>query len=141
MNNLERFSNVKGFSDLIGLQLKDMADGCSTLFIDINDSHLNSGHIVHGGVYASLLDSAAGAAIYSIISMDQFAPTVSMSISYLAAASQGRLYATGTVTRKGSRIVHCEAQVSCDGETLATCQAVFTLGERRTPLNDNGASS
>lgn len=126
---------MKGFNKLVGVQIESMEQGRAVLYLDLTPDHLNSAHIVHGGALATLLDSACGAAAFSILPAEQFAPTTNMSIAYLNAVGEGRITARGAVLKHGSKVLHCEAEVFQNELLLAKAQTSFTVLERRKPLN------
>ena len=132
---MSALSKMRGFNRLVGVEVERVANGESVLFLDVSEEHLNSAKIVHGGVLATILDSACGAAVFSVLPEDKFAPTTTMSIAYMNAVGGGRLRAHGRVLKKGGKLLHCEADVFCDQLLLAKAQTSFTVLERRVPLN------
>ena len=114
-----------GFTGSIGLEIVRGDDGDEAeAAIDAGDAHLNRHGTVHGGVIATLVDSAMGAAVAT----EDLAPvTIALTVTYLEPASPGRLVARAEVRRRGSRITIVEADVTdAEGEAVAHAIATFT---------------
>ncbi len=128
-------NRMKGFNRLVGVEIESIEEGAAVLYLDLTPEHLNSAHIVHGGALATILDSACGAAAFSVLPQEKFAPTTSMSIAYMNAVGEGRITAKSRVLKRGSKLLHCEAEVFQNDLLLAKAQTSFTVLERRKPLN------
>lgn len=123
--------------DHLGIRLVDVGAGHATFEIDVDERHLNRQGSLQGGVAATLLDAACGYAGLCAAPDDALghAVTVTLSVSYLAKASAGRLRATGMVTRKGRSLYFaCGELMSEAGELIATAQGAF----KRTPSLSRG---
>lgn len=128
-------NRMRGFNRLVGVQVESIEEGEAMLYLDLKPEHLNSGHIVHGGAIATLLDSACGAAAFSVLPQDKFAPTTNMSIAYMNAVGEGRIIAKSRILKRGRKLLHCEAEVFQNDLLLAKAQTSFTVIDRRKPLN------
>ncbi len=113
-----------GFTDTIGLRVVHADEGDEAeAALDAGDDHLNRHGTVHGGVIATLVDSAMGAAV----ARDDVAPvTIALNVTYLEPAPPGRLVARARVRRRGSRITIVEADVTSGDDTVAHAVATFT---------------
>lgn len=76
--------------------------GYTEMEVDLESIHLNYYGFVHGGVYFTLSDSAAGGATKSY--EGQYV-TLNSSISYLNAAKSGKLTAIAKVVNKTKKTV------------------------------------
>ncbi|MFK8020079.1 MAG: PaaI family thioesterase [Pseudomonadales bacterium] len=128
-------ARMTGFNKSLGIEPIRAEEGESELGLLLRPEHLNSAQIVHGGVLASLLDCAAGAAIFSVLPSTEFAPTTTMSISYLSAVGEGTLIAKAKVQKKGRRMVYCESAVYSESLLLATAQLSFMVMKRDESFN------
>ncbi|WP_370400257.1 PaaI family thioesterase [Sulfitobacter sp. JB4-11] len=119
-----------GAEQLVGYQI-DLNDpsGLATVTLDIEPKHRNRNGTLHGGIHAMMLDAAAGFAASRFLAGDDILVpvlTLSLSTSYVAAAAQGRVVATGVVSGGGYKIVYANAQIlDADGQVLSTASGVF----------------
>lgn len=96
--------------------------------LDLDDRHLNLAGRVHGGIYAALLDDAAGYAVCWDSDETRGNPgvTLSLTISYLGAPATRRIVATGRRTGGGRSTSFVRAEVrDGEGALLATAEAVY----------------
>ena len=97
----------------MGIELEMMEDGHCSVYVDVKDSHLNKGGVAHGGVHATLLDTAMGGATVSSLTEEEWCATVQLDISYIEAATVGtRLNCEARVLRRGRGIAHVEGEIS-----------------------------
>jgi uncharacterized protein (TIGR00369 family) len=117
-----------GFADLLGYQLTERKVGQAEVTLKVGPQHLNRLSIPHGGVLATLLDSAAGFAAAYVNDPDQPRTVVTLSINvmFLGQARVGdTLVARGRRIGGGKSIAYAEADVTCDGRAIARAEAVF----------------
>ncbi|MDO9360437.1 MAG: PaaI family thioesterase [Polaromonas sp.] len=84
--------------------------------------HYNPLGTVHGGWYATLLDSALGCAVHTLMPVGRAYTTAELSVNIVRAASQqtGPLRAIGTVIHCGRQLATAEARiVGPDGKLYA----------------------
>ena len=76
---------------------------------------------MHGGVYATILDTAMGGSVVSLLVDDETTATTSLYVEFLRTARQGEvLTARGKVLRRGRHIAFAEGDlVGSDGERLS----------------------
>lgn len=83
---------------------------------------------VHGGVLASLMDSAIAVAINQFLDSNLGASTVELNISYLYPVNEGILWAEGKVVKKGRRIIVGQGEIKDDsGRLVAIGTATFMI--------------
>ena len=120
------------FADLLGLELVDASDTAgdsdATVRLEAGDRHLNLGGVVHGGVVATMLDTAMGRAVRAVT--DEKTATSQLTVTYLDPAKPGLLVATARVRKRGSALTVVEAEVEQDGEAVAHALATFALLKR-----------
>jgi uncharacterized protein (TIGR00369 family) len=105
------------YFNLISMEIDTLEMGCSILNVDVQKKHLQPYGIVHGGVYASLIDAAAFWAAYSTIEGTSMT-TVEMKLNYLKPAVSGRFIARGKNIKTGKTICLSEATVFDDKEKM-----------------------
>jgi len=138
-----------GFRRLLGYETKVWAERYGEVTLAIDSRHDNSHGIVHGGVYASLLDAAFGHAVAfcGVPGRTRLAVTITLQTTYLAPARTGLLTAIGRVLHVEGRVATCAGEVRLDDGTLcATGRASFMykpgseqpegvpISARRTPM-------
>lgn len=115
------------FHGHLGNELVALEPGRAVIQLNAGDVHLNVHGFVHGGVLATLLDSACG---YSGL-MDasgRASPIVTLTLtsSYTAPAKPGMLIAEGRYRAGGKRIFTASAEVTdTDGVIVAVGQGTF----------------
>jgi uncharacterized protein (TIGR00369 family) len=82
----------------------------------------NGGHIVHGGMVTTLLDTAMGGACWATLADDESFLTADLRTEFLRAARPGTLRAEGRVVQRNRRVAFCSADLYQDGELLATAR-------------------
>lgn len=121
-------STANRFRQLVGYRTQAWREGYGEIVLDIRDDHMNSLGIVHGGVYAALLDAAFGqAACWCAVEGNvRSAVTVSLNTVFLAAVKSGRLVGYGRVERVEGRVATITGEIVADDGTIcATGQAAF----------------
>src|SRR3712207_286683 len=117
----------QSFVDTLGVHGRTAEDGTATLELDATDAHLNPAGTVHGGVLATLVDTAMGQAIRSRTGADDVPATSQLTVTYLRPGRPGRLVATGRVSKQGEHLTVCEADVEQDGRALVHAVATFAV--------------
>jgi uncharacterized protein (TIGR00369 family) len=113
--------NVCPYFDLLSMKLVDVGIGYSSLEIELAHKHLQPFGVVHGGVFASIIDAAAFWSVYyGIEDPDVGITTVDLKLNYLAPAVSGKLIASGRQIKVGRTLCYAEASVADrQGKVLA----------------------
>ena len=115
----------------LGIDVVDASEGHVRLAIETTDAHENLQGTIHGGVVATLADTAMGLAVRTAIEPGRPHVTIDMSVHYLRPAARGRIEATGTVVRAGAQIAYAEADVAApDGTLLARASGTYSVAAR-----------
>jgi uncharacterized protein (TIGR00369 family) len=77
-----------------------------------------SGPIVHGGMVATLLDTAMGGACWSLMGEGEDFLTAELRTEFMRSARPGTLRAEGRVVQRNRRVVFCAADLFDAGGTL-----------------------
>ena len=126
---------ASSFHAAIGIIVEHVRDGSVDLRLEAGPDHANLQGTVHGGVLATLADTAAGLAVRSAIPPGSRHVSVNLDVQYVAPAGMGTLLATGRVVRLGRRIAFAEGEVSdAAGGLLARAQVTVAVS-----LADPGA--
>jgi len=121
---------AQNFVDTLGVTSRTADDGTATLELEATGEHLNPAGTVHGGVLATLVDTAMGQAVRSLTGDDDVPATSQLTVTYLRPGKPGRLQVTGRVSKQGEHLTVCEADVEQDGRTLVHAMATFAVLQR-----------
>ena len=102
-------------------------DGTARLEFVVAPIHLRLGGVVHGGVFASVMDSVTGYAGYTVAPQGAGVLTMQLNLNMTATAKLGdRLIATGHVMHFGRRTAVVNGEIRrVDGKLLATGSATL----------------
>ncbi len=111
---------VHGFRRNLGYKTTKWSDRFSEVQLVIDHRHDNSHGIVHGGVYAAMLDAAFGGAVAycSTPGRMRLAVTITLQTIFMASAKRGVLTASGRVLGVEGKVATCAGEVRLDDGTL-----------------------
>jgi uncharacterized protein (TIGR00369 family) len=116
-----------GFAGRLGVRVERVEQGTAHLSFEATDEHLNPAGSVHGGVLATLVDTAMGTAVRSATDDGDVPATSQLTVTYLRPGKPGRLEITARVRTRGQHLTVCEADVDQDGRSLVHAVATFAL--------------
>jgi len=115
----------------MGLRLQEVSDTGVTFTLMLEEWHYNQTGSGHGGVHATLLDSAMGCAVQAGLLAGVSYTTLDLSVKYLRPAriSAGPLTCRGEVVSRGRRVATAQGRIRDQDERLiatgtATCLIV-----------------
>jgi acyl-CoA thioesterase len=123
--NLAQSARLGGFHHEVGFRIDVRASGRGMVVVTgrVERRHLNLNGVVHGGVYATILDTAMGASVVTLLAPGETTATTSLYVEFLRAAREGEvLTARGEVLRRGRHIAFAEGNLT-DGEGRTLSQA------------------
>lgn len=121
---------MKDFAAQLGVQPGTAEDGRAELELTAAEEHLNRAGAVHGGVLATLVDTAMGAAVRSRTGEDDSPATSQLTITYLRPAKPGLLRAVAKIRTQGEHLMVCEAEVVQGEDSVVHALATFALLHR-----------
>ena len=101
--------------DMLGMgALADVSPGTVTFLLEPREYHYNPLGTVHGGVIATILDSATGCAVHSTLPAGVGYTSVDLTTKYLrpVTVASGQLSCVGTVLSRGRRTALAEARLT-----------------------------
>lgn len=131
INVVKRLINQTPFYGLMSMELCEMGFGYSKVELILDKKHLNNFGGVHGGVYATVIDTAAYWAVYCDIDEEAGLTTIDLKVDNLAAVQEGRLIIEGKRIKAGRTICLSEAVITdIEGKKLAhgTSKQMITQG-------------
>ncbi|HVB08496.1 MAG TPA: PaaI family thioesterase [Candidatus Acidoferrales bacterium] len=112
-----------------GFRLDDAGSGRTVLRMKVLPKHRQIHGVVHGGVLASLADTAGGLATYLALPAGSRTATVEMKINFLEPVERGTIFAEARVLRLGNYLAVVECDVNDDhGKLLAKALMTFSIG-------------
>ena len=118
------------FAGRLGIRVDDTEDGAAQLSLEVTEEHLNAAGTLHGGVLATLVDTAMGHAVRTVSGEGDVPATSQLTVTYLRPGTPGRLDARASVRIRGEHLTVCEADVEQDGAAVAHAVATFALLHR-----------
>lgn len=114
-------SNAAPFTTLVSMRMTELDIGHAVLELDIEQKHFQEFGILDGGMICTLIDTATfWSGFMSIEDENAGLTSVDLKLNYLAAASSGKLVATGRQIKAGRTLSYAEAQVVReDGKIVA----------------------
>lgn len=116
-----------GFAERLGARSEQTGEGRAVVRFEATDEHLNPAGTVHGGVLATLVDTAMGQAVRSATGEDDVPATSQLTVTYLRPGKPGALEVTASVRTRGEHLTVVEAEVEQDGTAVAHAVATFAL--------------
>jgi len=128
LKNLIKMGEKSPFYQLLNIRIEEVRENYARLSIEIGERHIQLLNTVHGGVIASLADSAAAWAILGNRRLESTPVTVEMKINFLKPVKSGRLIAEAENIHEGTRIVVSDVEVKNDtGELVAKSLVTYYL--------------
>ena len=122
------------FVELLGLHLDEVADGHVTFSLMPSERLYNAVGLVHGGVAATLLDTAIGCAITTKMPPGRYAVTLDLQVRFFKPllATSGRIRCEGSVINVGRTTATGEGRVIDESGRIhahatSTCAVVDDL--------------
>lgn len=128
LQELYRLADGSHFAQNMNIRLVEIADKTAKVEIDFEDKHCNLLMNIHGGVYASILDTVTWWAIYSEIPANIGYTTIDLNVNDFAMHKKGKLYGEGKAIRVGRSIAIAEGYVKDEnGKILAYGTSKFMI--------------
>ena len=113
------------FVESLGIELHGFGDGQAELRVDLDEAHLNTWDVAHGGVVMTMLDVAMAMAARSVNPQDTGVATVEMKTTFMRPAEH-QLRAVAKVLHKTTTMAFCEASLFDDlGKLCANASGTF----------------
>ena|ERR1700687_1027755 len=117
-----------GMVQLLDLRLVEVSEGRAVFTVLPDERHYNGLGIAHGGLAATLLDSALGCAINSLMPAGKTFTTLEMKVNYVRPIrrERGQLRCEAKVIHAGDRVATAEGRITDEGGKIyahgtATC--------------------
>ena len=135
IEKLMELVNHSPYFSLLGIKLVDICPGYAKVELDIDkNKHYNPFGSVHGGVNASLIDTATYWAAYYHQPEDAGFTTLDVSVTDLAMAKEGKLTVHATAIKEGRSVCLCEAVIKDENDRVVAhgTSKLLVLNGRQT---------
>ena len=114
------------FAKMIGMRLVDLSLGEAVIAIDMRDELRQPAGVLHGGVTATLIDTAMAFAVIPSLAEGERTTTVDLTVHYLRPHIEGTFTCTARVVKAGKRIITLSADVvNKEGKLIATAVSTY----------------
>lgn len=115
------------FAKLIGMRLVDLQLDRAVISIEMRDDLRQPSGVLHGGVTATLIDTAMAFAVRTRLPIEVATATIDLTVHYLRPHISGKFTCTAKVVRAGKRIFTVSADVvNEEGKLIATGLSTYT---------------
>lgn len=128
---LQQFMEQKiPFNRHLGLQVTALREGFCRMEIPYRAELVGDPfrQAIHGGVISTLVDTCGGAAVFTLVSVEDRVSTIDLRVDYLRPGQLQRIACEGTALRVGSRVASVDMRVfhpESPGEPIATGKGVY----------------
>lgn len=114
------------FARLMGMRLVDLRRDEAVIEIEMRDDLRQPAGLLHGGVTATLIDTAMAFAVITRLEAEERASTVDLTVHYLRPHFEGKFACTAKIVRAGKRIFTVSADVVNEqGKQIATAISTY----------------
>ncbi|MEA2331186.1 MAG: hypothetical protein QOH58_1324 [Thermoleophilaceae bacterium] len=107
-------------------------DSPDTVRLEIRPELINAGGLLSGVATYALVDYCMGSTLSRETTPDEAIATVSISINYVATATEGEIVCHTTLDRRNRRLATMRSEVSTgDGRLLCTAIGSYTIFPRK----------
>ena len=131
---IKRLAQAMPFYRHLGISLIKVGWGSAEIRLQVKKELTQSAGFAHGGVSATLIDSAVGLALCTMLDQRELITTVDLSVNFIAPAGPGVLTTRGRIFRKGKRLAVGDAEVRDEKGTVVSkgTATYMMLGKKRT---------
>ena len=108
------------YFELLSMEVRELGVGYSVVKVNLDKKHMNPFGIVHGGVYSSVIDTAAYWAVYCELDENVGFTSIDVTVNNLSMINAGEIIVEGKSLKIGRSICLAEAGVKdVHGKLLA----------------------
>lgn len=134
--------NSSPYFRLLDMRVSEMCVGRAVVEMAMSPKLRNCFGGIHGGVYASVIDTAAYWAVYGDVDEDSGFTSIDVSVSDLSSLQEGTIIVKGTSVKAGRSLCLAEASVFAgDGRLLAHGTSKMMILKGRQSVRQLAASA
>jgi len=113
---------------LMKMEVVDAGEGRSKLTMEAGERLHSVYGMLHGGAAATILDSACGIALGTLLEPGEVCVTVDLRVNYISNLKEGNIVAEGRVVHKGRQTGVAQAEVRDEqGNLVAVCMSTHLI--------------
>lgn len=123
----------QGVMSALNGELVEVRPGYVEIHLPFSEATRQQHGFFHGGMVATVADSASGYAAYTVLEEDEECLSAEFKINFLSPARGSKLIARGSVVKAGRQLVITEASVSVvrDGQEIDCALMLHTLARAK----------
>src|SRR5436189_5390356 len=100
-------------ADLMNFDLVEVSEGFAVFTVEPAEYHYNPIGVVHGGLAATLLDSAMGCAVHTTLPEGTTYTTLELKVNFVRpiTVETGRVFCEGKIVHRGGRVATAEGRL------------------------------
>jgi uncharacterized protein (TIGR00369 family) len=117
-------------AEVLGFLLEQIEEGIVVFTLEPAEYHYNPMGVLHGGIAATLFDSALGCAVQTMLPPAHAAPTMQLQVNYIRpiSARTGKVFCSGKVIHMGKRSATAEGRLTNgNGKLYAHATGTFIV--------------
>ena len=115
------------FVQHLGVKFTSIEEGVVEARMSLKPEFKQYSGVIHGGILASLADTIAGFASYTVTPIDKDVLSAEIKVSFLRAAWGSELIAKGFVIKPGRNIHFSECEIYCDDKLVCKASGTFCV--------------
>lgn len=137
LESVIRIINGCPFFKHMSMAVKEIGFGFSVVVAQIRENHMNPFGGLHGGVYSTLIDTAAYWSAYCDLPEEKGLVSIDLKVDFLAPVASGTIVITGKRIKSGKTIYLAEAKM-CEenGKLLAHGTSKLMVTDNQQSIND-----
>ena len=121
----------------MSMEVTEIGIGYSVVVAEIRENHMNPFGGLHGGVYASLIDTAAYWSAYCDLAEENGLVSIDLKVDFLAPIIDGKVITKGQRIKSGRTICLTEAKMfDGNGKILAHGTSKLMITQNRQSINE-----
>ena len=107
-------------ASLLDFEAPEVGEGEAVFYIVPQEIHYNPIGTVHGGILSTLLDSAMGCAVHTLLPRTDAYTTLELKVNFVrpVTVDTGRIRTEGRVVHMGGKVATAEGRILDEGGTL-----------------------
>jgi uncharacterized protein (TIGR00369 family) len=137
LSAVARAINNCPFFKHMSMEILEIGNGFSVVAAQIQREHMNPFGGLHGGVYASVIDTAAYWSVYGDLPEENGLVTIDLNVDLLAPAGDGRILVKGKKIKTGKTLALAEAEMfDGKGKLLAHGSSKLMVTRNKQSMHD-----